>query len=139
MADQLGENPYDRVDDIERESVPEEPPVPGAQWDEVHSRWERWDEDSASWVVVGEDAGDGVAPADENPLPAPLARELVRADDVEPEERYQDVDRTPAPGLPPEPGAQWNEVDARWERWDDTSSSWVPVDGDDTPATPPSA
>ena len=41
------------VDDVDREGVQGEPPVPGAQWDEVHDRWEHWDEATQAWVVVG--------------------------------------------------------------------------------------
>ena len=26
----------------------------GAQWDEVHRRWEVWDEAAGEWVVVGD-------------------------------------------------------------------------------------
>lgn len=103
------------------------PPEPGAQWDEVHGRWERWDEASQAWVVVG-DPGDGVAPGAENPLPALLARELQHAEELEAGEEppEPDVERAPEP---PEhvPGAQWNEVEGRWERWDDTAGEWVPV------------
>lgn len=128
VADQMGENPYDRVDDLERAARPGDPPAPGAQWDELHQRWERWDEATASWVVLGDDPAPHVPPEEENPLPAQLARELVRADDLEPDERYEDVPRVAEPsGEPPMPGAQWNEVEARWERWDEDRQAWVEI------------
>jgi hypothetical protein len=118
------------VDDVPR--VPEPaggPPVHGAQWDEVHGRWEVWDATVEQWVVVGE-PGRGPAPAEENPLPAHLAREVHHADELDAQHRpvEPDVDRAPEP---PEhvPGAQWNEVEARWERWDDVAGTWLPVDG----------
>ena len=136
MADQLGENPYHDVDDLDRAARPGDPPVPGAQWDEVHRRWEHWDEATGTWVVVG-DAGDGVDPAVENPLPSTLARELVHADDLTAgDEPYVDVERGAEP-VQASPGAQWNEVEQRWERWDDTAAAWVPVtDGSSgTPTT----
>lgn len=116
------------VDDVQRLAATGPPPVHGAQWDEVHGRWEVWDEADERWVVVG-DAGDGVAPDAENPLPAHLARELHHAEELEAHDRPDepDVDRAPEP---PEhvPGAQWNEVEARWERWDGTAGAWVPAE-----------
>lgn len=44
--------------------------------------------------------------------------------------------RHPKPGNPPEPGAQWNELDGQWERWDEVAEDWVPLDdphGDQQP------
>ena len=38
------ENETDRVIDLDRMARPGDPPVAGAQWDELHGRWERWDE-----------------------------------------------------------------------------------------------
>lgn len=126
MASRMGEDPYPEVDDLERAPRPEgEPPVPGAQWDELHRRWEIWDESAQAWVVVGDDPGDGVAPLDENRLTPLLSRELLHADEVEPEAPVvPDVDRAPAPECGP-PGAQWNEVADRWERWDEAAEAWV--------------
>jgi hypothetical protein len=124
----LGEGERGPVDDLGRTPVAGEPPVPGAQWDEVHRRWEHWDEDAQQWVVVG-DAGDGVAPAEENPVAPLLARELLHADEVEREHiPAPDVDRAPAPAEAP-PGAQWNEVAQRWERWDEATEAWVDAGG----------
>lgn len=37
------------------------------------------------------------------------------------------VERTPVPGPSPVRGAQWDEVRACWERWDDASGHWVVV------------
>lgn len=125
MASHAGEGPAEPMDDLDRAPVLGEPPVPGAQWDEAHRRWERWDERTHMWVVVGDDAGDGMAPLDENPLTAPLARDILRTDELAAEQAViPDVARTAARGAAP-PGAQWNEVDGRWERWDEGSESWV--------------
>jgi hypothetical protein len=125
MASHAGESSREPVDDLERTVAQGEPPVPGAQWDEIHRRWEQWDEAAQAWMVVG-DVGDGVAPLDENPLAAPLARDLLHADDLEAAEAapVPDVDRAPAPTEAP-PGAQWNEVAERWERWDEATEGWV--------------
>ena len=96
----------------------------GAQWDEVHQRWEVWDDATEQWVVVG-DAGDGVDPSEENPYTALLARELHHADEsVSHHEVVPDVPRG-GPSGPAPRGAQWNEVVGRWERWDEASASWV--------------
>lgn len=125
LAAQAGEDGPEPVDDLARGAPSGEPPVPGAQWDELHRRWEVWDDAAQVWVVAGEDAGDGVSPTDENPLAANLARELLRADEVESaHEPVPDVDRR-APSGPAPRGAQWNEVEGRWERWDDATSAWV--------------
>jgi hypothetical protein len=115
------------VDDVARIGPTGPPPVHGAQWDEVHGRWEAWDAETEQWVVVG-DPGDGVAPAVENPLPANLARELHHAEELEADDQppVDDVERAPEPPEPV-PGAQWNEVEARWERWDDAAGTWVAV------------
>ena len=126
MASHVGEGPHEPVDDLDRTGVKGESPVPGAQWDEIHRRWERWDDDAQAWVVVGDDAGAGVAPLHENPFTAILARELLHADALEGDQPapVPDVGRAPAPKDAP-PGAQWNEVAERWERWDETSEAWV--------------
>jgi hypothetical protein len=125
MASHAGEGPADPVDDLDRSAQRGDPPVEGAQWDEVHRRWEHWDEASGQWKIVGDDSGDAVAPREENPLPALLARELVLA--AEAEETHQVIPDLPrqSPTGPAPRGAQWNEVSARWERWDEESASWV--------------
>jgi hypothetical protein len=122
------DEPREPVDDVER-AVPEgEPPVPGAQWDEVHERWEAWDEATQRWVVVGESHGDDVEPDQENLLPPLLARELQHADDLDAvdDPDVPDVERKPEPPAHV-PGAQWNEVAGRWEQWDDAAGAWVEV------------
>lgn len=117
----------ERVIDLDRAAQPGDPPVPGAQWDELHARWERWDEADQRWVILGDDgrvAGD----ASINRIPALLARELLRPPPVEEdaaaEPKIIDIDRlaTPKHSVP---GAQWNEVHGRWERWDDAAGAWV--------------
>ena len=125
MAAHAGEGPAAPVDDLDRQAERGDPPVPGAQWDELHRRWEVWDEAAGAWVVVG-DAGDGVAPADENLLPPLLAREMLHADEVEARDQpsVADVHRSSPHGPAPR-GAQWNEVTDRWERWDEASEQWV--------------
>lgn len=134
MASHAGGEPSPRVDDVTRNALPPgDPPVPGAQWDEVHRRWELWDEASGEWQIVGEETGDGVAPREENPLPALLARELLIADEAE--EAHQvvpDVQRQ-SPAGPAPRGAQWNEISGRWERWDEDSESWVEATVDNEP------
>ncbi len=129
MASHVGEEPAEPIDDLHRNAKPGEPPVEGAQWDEVHRRWEVWDDAAGEWVVVG-DGGDGVAPADENPLPSLLAREVLLADDLDAEHHVvADVPRA-SPNGPTPRGAQWNEVTDRWERWDEATESWVEAPGD---------
>lgn len=124
-----GDHDYEPIDDVPRIAEPVGgPPVQGAQWDEVHGRWEQWDVATEQWVVVGE-PGDGVAPSAENPLPAHLARELHHAEELGEHDRpvEPDVERAPEP---PEhlAGAQWNEVETRWEKWDDTQGAWLPAE-----------
>jgi hypothetical protein len=128
MAAHAGDGPHEPVDDVGRTAAPQgDPPVPGAQWDELHRRWEHWDEASEKWVVVG-DPGDGVAPEDENTMSPTLARELLHADEMELEHvEVPDVARAAEPSEGP-PGAQWNEVEGRWDRWDETAGAWVAVD-----------
>ena len=129
MAAHAGEGPHEPVDDVERDGVPGEPPVPGAQWDEVHDRWEHWDEATQEWVIVG-DPGDGIAPEDENAMPALLARDLLHADEMEFQHMpVDDVARAPEPTEGPA-GAQWNEVTDRWERWDEAAGEWVAAEAD---------
>ena len=126
MASHAGEGPSEPVDDLDRLAEGGEPPVEGAQWDELHRRWEKWDENTGAWVVAGDDPGDGVPPAEENLLPPLLARELAHADEAEaqPHQTITDVDRSSPQGPAPR-GAQWNEVSGRWERWDESAASWV--------------
>lgn len=129
MAAHVGEGAPDPVDDVHRNAVPGEPPVPGAQWDEVHERWEQWDEAAQAWVVVG-DAGDGVAIGDENLMSPTLARDLLVADEMDAEHvPVVDVARVAEPAAGP-PGAQWNEIEGRWDRWDDRAGEWVAVEPD---------
>ena len=42
----------DEAIDVERKPKQGEPPVPGAQWNEVAGCWERWDRDAEAWVAV---------------------------------------------------------------------------------------
>jgi hypothetical protein len=35
--------------------------------------------------------------------------------------------RLAKPGEPPQPGAQWNELEGQWERWDEDAQAWVVV------------
>jgi hypothetical protein len=124
MASHVGEEPPHPVEDVGRNAVPGPPPVEGAQWDEVHSRWEAWDETAGEWTIVG-DPGDGVPIVDENQLPPLLARELLLADDLESHhDVVPDIERASPVGPAPR-GAQWNEVTDRWERWDEASDAWV--------------
>ena len=129
MASHVGEHHAEPVDDVGRMAEKGEPPVEGAQWDEVHERWEVWDDAVEQWVVVG-DPGDGVDPGEENPYTPLLARELRLADEVTSHhEVVADIPRGAAPGPAPR-GAQWNEVTARWERWDEASESWIEAPAD---------
>jgi hypothetical protein len=125
----------DQLIDLDRAAQPGSPPVPGAQWDELHRRWERWDEEAQGWRIVGA-SGDIVRPPSEGPVSAFLAGEVARAahtgepaaepdaDDDDGRIHIIDVDRLAAPPQPV-PGAQWNEVRGRWERWDDVLEEWV--------------
>lgn len=114
----------DRVIDLDRVAAYGAPPVLGAQWDELHGRWERWDPVAGHWVVVGDETGAPVLPPNERPLPASITHELLDADEEDDRPHIIDVDRivTPAESVP---GAQWNEVVGRWERWDEAAGAWV--------------
>jgi hypothetical protein len=120
------------VGDFDRAAVPGDPPVPGAQWDELYRRWEIWDDAAQDWVAVGDDLGASIAPGDENPLPAHLSRVTLAADDLAiehvptSEHRQAEPDDAPA-------GAQWNEVLGRWERWDAAYGDWVEATAQNEP------
>lgn len=116
---------HDLVIDLRR-ARPGEPPVPGAQWDELRGRWERWDESADAWVIVGGDEdGHRVLPPAANVVPPYNAKELQHLEELEAEEVHViDVDRLAAPPRPV-PGAQWNEVLGRWERWSEMAGAWV--------------
>lgn len=113
-----------QVIDLDRLARPAEPPVPGAQWDELRGRWERWDEAAGTWMIVGQ--GAPVPRPDIEAVPAFLTREIHDAEELEANEPIHiiDVDRLAAPPQPV-PGAQWNEVVGRWERWDEVAGAWV--------------
>jgi hypothetical protein len=116
----------DLVRDYVRAPQPGAAPVPGAQWDELHDRWEVWDERGQQWLALDPVTGERTVPIDELPVPPPLlARELVHAEEIDPiEDHVIDIDRLAAPPQPV-PGAQWNEVVGRWEVWDDAAGTWV--------------
>jgi hypothetical protein len=136
MAARAGEGTDEPVDDLSREPIPGDPPVPGAQWDEVHRRWEVWDEAAGEWRIAGDDRGDSVAPSEENPLPSLLARELQHGEELEAaDETISDVPRASPTGPAPR-GAQWNEIDGRWERWDEATGAWVEATVDAEPTDP---
>jgi hypothetical protein len=127
----MGANEGDIPIDVrDRKTVPQPgpPPRPGAQWDEVYARWEVWDEAAGGWVVLRDD-GEGTLADDELDLPALLVHELVHAKDIDLREHVVDVHRTPEPAEKV-PLAQWNEVAARWERWDIRRGAWVEVEAD---------
>jgi hypothetical protein len=113
--------------DPARAPRPDGPPVPGAQWDEVRAQWEVWDDDAHAWLAVG-GSGAQVLALDEMPVLPPT--DLDGTDPVdEAEDHIIDIDRLAAPPQPI-PGAQWNEVAGRWERWDDAASAWVDASAD---------
>lgn len=126
-----GTHERERVIDLTSGGLPGPSPVPGAQWDELHLCWEVWDEAAQGWMIVGDDSGRRILPLDEVPLPPPLlARELIHADEIDPLENHViDIDRMAAP-TQSVPGAQWNEVVGRWERWDEAAGSWVEARAD---------
>lgn len=121
-------NDDERVIDLDRVPRPGDPPVPGAQWDEVHGRWERWDEQAGSWEVLGDPAASqrsvahGLRPeAPPSDLRQHLASDLGADADTE---HIIDIDRIARPEQPV-PGAQWNEVVGRWEVWSEAADTWV--------------
>jgi hypothetical protein len=124
MAGRENSEPDERIIDLRRVAPEGPPPIPGAQWDELRSHWVRWDESAQQWVVIGEHGETKVAPT-EPLLPPRLARELIRAEEIDPiEDHVIDIDRIAAPPQPVR-GAQWNEVAGRWERWDEAAGAWV--------------
>lgn len=126
MAHDVGHSlEEDRIIDLAPYRAPSQAPVPGAQWDEVHGCWQHWDDATRSWLVVGADT----------PIPPPaIAPDIAMGaaemagllEDDDPDDLVIDVDRLAAPPQPV-PGAQWNEVMGRWERWDDAAAEWVAV------------
>jgi hypothetical protein len=122
MADAIGEGRR-KVVDLDRVAQPGEPPVAGAQWDELHGRWLVWDEAAETWLIVGDEPGELILPLDEIPLPPPLLA-LKLSHEAPARDHVVDVDRL---ARPPQPmrGAQWNEVAGRWERWHDATGEWV--------------
>lgn len=54
-----------------RTPVPGPPPVPGAQWDEIRSCWERWDELDGRWHVVAVHQGNLDEPVDDEVVRPP--------------------------------------------------------------------
>jgi hypothetical protein len=124
MEGRENSGPDDRIIDLRRVAPEGPPPLPGAQWDELRSHWVWWDEAAQQWVVAGEHGETRPAPT-EPLLPPRLARELFHAEEIDPiEDHVIDIDRVAAPPQPM-PGAQWNEVAGRWERWDDAAGAWV--------------
>jgi len=119
----------DRVIDLDRPAT-REAPVPGAQWDELHERWEFWDEATHSWHSVDAEGRHATRPeATGLPQIEPLHASVspVPADAEEDERPHLlDLDRLAEPAVHV-PGAQWNEVTGRWERWDDSAEAWVEV------------
>lgn len=113
-----------RIIDLDGHWAPPQAPVPGAQWDEVHGCWQRWDDATQSWLVVGAET-----PVPPPAIPADIAMgaaEMAGLLEDDPDDLVIDVDRLAAPPQPV-PGAQWNEVMGRWERWDDSAAEWVAV------------
>lgn len=86
-------------------------------------------------MIVGGERGERMLPLDGIPLPPPLlARELIRAEEIDPlEDHVIDIDRVATPPQPM-PGAQWNEVLGRWERWDETAAAWVEASDANAPS-----
>lgn len=126
MGDGDGPRGNDWVIDLDRSARPGDPPVPGAQWDELHERWEFWDEVSQSWHSVDAEGRHATRP--EAVGLQPLAPGSVpMSPDVETEDERPhilDLDRLAEPAESV-PGAQWNEVVGRWERWDESAEAWV--------------
>lgn len=117
------------IDDVDRLPVPGAPPVPGAQWDEVHARWEVWDRSSAHWVVVAAAAAAMPVPVEEMEREPAGLDSLFGTETPEPsgDDRWIiDLRAQPTPG-DQIAGVQWNEVVGRWERWDDRTGRWIPA------------
>lgn len=68
---------------------------------------------------------DGGPSSNDAPLHASIMNGLMSRPRQRP--KVDDVERAPAPGAPPVPNAQWNEIENRWERWDPAADAWVPV------------
>ena len=79
---------------VVRSPVPGPPPLPGAQWDEIHGCWERWSDVDGRWHVVAVHHGDHDEPLDDDwirppaelgsaPAPAPVIDLRDRRTDTE--------------------------------------------------------
>ncbi|MEX2294386.1 MAG: hypothetical protein WD691_11415 [Acidimicrobiales bacterium] len=127
-----GSNPppdVDRVIDLDRAARPGDPPVAGAQWDEVRRVWEHWDEAAQGWVIAGDTSGEALPPATmpqdvREPDAWGSSRPAVPVPEDPDVPHIIDVDRLAEPAVAV-PGAQWNEVVGRWEHWDESAGAWV--------------
>lgn len=126
-----------QIIDLRTEAPRGTPPVAGAQWDERRGRWLVWHDEAQVWMVVDDRTGEMLAPVDDAGLPPTLLRELYHADEIDPpDSQVIDVDRLARPPQPV-PGAQWNEVTGRWERWDDQAGAWVEALAEDSSGLAP--
>jgi hypothetical protein len=115
------------VEEHPRPPKPGPPPLTGAQWDEVRGQWIRWVDDETGWVVVEEHPDHAVLgdPVDDVVLPAGLAHDLVVSHDLDLRHDEVVIDLVAPEPTVRVPGAQWNEIMARWERWDWAANDWV--------------